>query len=107
MKKLLNSSKTPQTWVETRNLSPFAKRVYAVVAKIPKGKVMTYKQVAAKAGSPDASRAVGMLMKQNYNPNVPCHRVIRSDGKIGDYNRGGRDRKIEILREEGFKGLVK
>jgi methylated-DNA-[protein]-cysteine S-methyltransferase len=66
-----------------------------VVAKIPKGKVMTYKQVAARAGNPKAARAVGTLMAKNYNPTIPCHRVVRSDGKIGNYNQGGRDRKRE------------
>lgn len=83
--------------------SDFAKRVYAVVAKIPKGKTMTYKQVATKAGKPGAARAVGMFMMHNYNPHIPCHRVIRSDGKPCGYNRGGPSRKIEILREEGYR----
>lgn len=83
--------------------SDFAKRVYAVVANIPKGKTMTYKQVATKAGKPSAARAVGMFMMHNYNPNIPCHRVIRSDGKPAGYNRGGPDRKKEILHEEGYR----
>ena len=81
----------------------FSKKVYAVVAKIPKGKTMTYGQVAAKAGKPRAARAVGMLMSKNFNKKIPCHRVVRSDGKMGGYNRGGSERKLEILREEGFK----
>ena len=72
----------------------FSERVYAIVAKVPIGKVMTYKQVAAKAGSPNAARAVGNLMKNNYNPKIPCHRVVRSDGKIDNYNRGGSERKM-------------
>jgi O-6-methylguanine DNA methyltransferase len=79
----------------------FSSRVYAVVAKIPKGKTMTYKQVATKAGKPLAARAVGMLMSKNYNPKIPCHRVVRSDGKIGGYNRGGMMRKVKLLQEEG------
>ncbi len=81
--------------------SAFAKRVYAVVAKIPKGKVMTYKEVASKAGNPKAARAVGMYMKHNYRPNIPCHRVVRSDGKASGYNRGGYTKKLELLRGEG------
>ena len=81
--------------------SAFATRVYGVVSKIPKGKTMTYKQVATKAGSPNAARAVGMIMMHNYNPKVPCHRVIRSDGKPCGYNRGGPSRKVALLREEG------
>lgn len=79
----------------------FSEKVLDIVSKIPKGKTMTYKQVAAKAGSPNAARAVGTLMKGNYRPNVPCHRVIRSDGKIGDYNRGGREAKLTLLKKEG------
>ncbi len=78
----------------------FRDRVLAVVANIPKGKTMTYKQVAATAGNPGAARAVGSIMKTNFNPDIPCHRVIRSDGKPGEYNRGAA-RKIERLRKEG------
>ena len=81
--------------------SEFAKKVYAVVAKIPKGKTMTYKQVATKAGKPLAARAVGMFMMHNHNPKIPCHRVIRSDGKPSGYNRGGPNKKLAILRAEG------
>ncbi|MBI2623487.1 MAG: MGMT family protein [Candidatus Liptonbacteria bacterium] len=77
----------------------FKERVYAVVAKIPRGKVLTYKEVARRAGSPDASRAVGNILAKNFNPKIPCHRVIRSDGKLGGYNRGG-DLKREILERE-------
>src|SRR5579863_1732836 len=86
-----------------RFTSPFAKRVYAIVAKIPKGKVMTYGQVAKAAGKPGAARAVGSFMSHNYNPRIPCHRVVRADGKVGNYNRGGSARKLEILREEGYR----
>lgn len=82
-------------------MSSFSEKVYSVVAKIPKGQVLTYKQVAKKAGSPLAFRAVGNILNKNYNPNIPCHRVVRSDGKIGGYNRGAK-RKKEILNREGF-----
>jgi O-6-methylguanine DNA methyltransferase len=81
----------------------FSERVYRVVAAIPRGKTMTYKQVAAKAGNSGAARAVGTLMSKNYNPKIPCHRVIRSDGKLGNYNRGGPGRKAELLLEEAYK----
>lgn len=81
----------------------FKEKVLEVVKKIPKGQVLTYKQVAKKAGNEKAVRVVGNLMKANYNKNVPCHRVIRSDGKVGDYNRGGSKKKEEILRREGLK----
>jgi methylated-DNA-[protein]-cysteine S-methyltransferase len=79
----------------------FTEQVQDIVRKIPKGKTMTYKEVATRAGSSGAARAVGSIMKANYVKDIPCHRVIRSDGKIGDYNRGGRDRKIALLIQEG------
>lgn len=79
----------------------FAEKVYEVVRKIPKGKFMTYKEVAIKIGNPHAVRAVGTVLSKNYNPNIPCHRVIRSDGKMGGYNRGGVMTKLEILKREG------
>ena len=63
----------------------------------------SYKQVAARAGNPRAARAVGTLMSHNYDEAIPCHRVIRSDGKVGDYNRGGPSRKIELLLEEAYR----
>ena len=70
------------------------------VARIPRGRTMTYKEVAETAGHPGAYRAVGSVLKANHDPSVPCHRVIRSDGAIGEYNRGAR-RKRELLDEEG------
>ena len=79
--------------------STFADRVRAVVARIPKGETMTYRQVAERAGSPRAFRAVGNVLNKNYDPNIPCHRVVRSDGTTGGYNRGA-ERKREILQEE-------
>ena len=78
----------------------FAERVRAVVRKIPIGKTKTYKEVATAAGSAGAARAVGMIMKNNYDPTVPCHRVIRTDGKLGGYNRGGIEVKEKMLRDE-------
>lgn len=81
-------------------MNDFKSRVLKIVSGIPKGKTMTYGDVAKLAGSPGAARAVGSIMKQNYDPNVPCHRVIKSDGSLGQYNRGG-DKKREILKKEG------
>ncbi len=82
-------------------MKTFTDRVKDTVRKIPKGKIMTYKQVAIKSGNPNASRVVGSIMKKNYELDIPCHRVIRSDGKIGKYNRGGTKRKIALLKKEG------
>jgi len=71
-----------------------------MVRKIPKGKMLSYKEVAALAGNKNASRAVGSILKQNYNPQIPCHRVIRSDGTLGEYNHG-RKEKLRKLKAEG------
>ena len=79
----------------------FTEEVYKVVKKIPKGEVLTYKQVAEKTGKPSAYRAVGNALNKNRDGKVPCHRVIRSDGKIGGYAFGNMKKK-EILREEGY-----
>ena len=84
-------------------MKTFTEKVKEIVRKIPKGKVLTYKEVANKAGNPGAARAVGNIMRANYDKNIPCHRVIRSDGGMGGYNRGGVKRKLEILKKEGFR----
>lgn len=81
-------------------MKSFTENVLAVVKKIPKGKTLSYKQVAEKAGSKNAFRAVGSILKKNYRNDVPCHRVIKSNGETGEYNRG-KDNKIRILRKEG------
>ena len=82
-------------------MSDFKQKVLAIVRKIPKGKTMTYKEVAKLAGNMNASRAVGNIMAKNFDPSVPCHRVIKSDGTFGNYNRGGTNKKIAILKKEG------
>ncbi len=76
-----------------RTPKSFRAKVFALVKKIPKGKTMTYKQVAEKVGNPKAYRAVGNVLNTNYDPNIPCHRVVRSDGKVGGYNRGAEEKK--------------
>ena len=83
-------------------MKTFTEKVHAVVRQIPAGKVMTYQQVAKKAGNEKAYRAVANLMAKNYDPNIPCHRVIRSDGSLGGYNRGGIIAKQKILQKEGY-----
>jgi O-6-methylguanine DNA methyltransferase len=85
-----------------KNKKIFTHKVFAVVKKIPTGQVLTYKQVAELAGNPKACRAVGNILNKNYNPNIPCHRVIRSDGQSGGYNRGNK-KKEEVLKSEGVK----
>ena len=81
-------------------MTPFAQKIYKIVSKIPKGKVLTYKQVAKLAGRPKAYRAVGNILNKNRDPLVYCHRVIRSDGKIGGYN-SGTVKKTALLKKEG------
>ena len=83
-----------------RRMNTFKHKVFKIVQKIRRGKTLTYKEVAIRAGSPRAFRAVGNILNKNYDSKIPCHRVIRSDGKTGEYNRGAQ-RKIELLKNEG------
>lgn len=80
----------------------FADDVREAVRQIPKGETKSYAEVARAIGHPSAARAVGTIMKNNFDPTVPCHRVIRSDGTIGDYNRGGPEKKRALLKKEGY-----
>lgn len=82
-------------------ITKFQEKVYNIVKKIPKGQVLTYKQVAKLAGSSRANRAVGNALNRNPFKEVPCHRVIRSNGKIGGYARGTAE-KVIILKGEGY-----
>ena len=87
---------------------PFSQKVYEIVKKIPKGKVLTYLDVAELAGSSGAARAVGTAMKNNPDKStIPCHRVVGSNGTMNGYAFGGEAVKIDILKKEGveFKGL--
>lgn len=77
----------------------FRDRVLAVVRTIPTGTVCTYGEVAARAGNAQAARAVGAVLRTNYDPAIPCHRVVRSDGSLGGYNRGVEAKK-RILEKE-------
>lgn len=85
----------------------FAKKVYEQLRKVPKGKVTTYKILAAALGT-RAYRAVGSALKNNpYAPEVPCHRVVKSDGKVGGFmgKLTGEEvaKKIVMLRNEGVE----
>lgn len=82
------------------SVSNFRERVLSVVKKIPKGKTLSYKEVALKAGHPLAARAVGAIMRTNKDKSIPCHRVIKSDGTLGGYN-GIRGIKQKLLKSEG------
>ena len=78
----------------------FREKVLACVTAIPKGSVATYGFVAKQAGNSKAARAVGAILKTNFNPNIPCHRVIKSDGSLGEYNRGAVTKRA-LLKKEG------
>ncbi len=78
----------------------FKKKVLSVVRNIPRGRTMTYKEVARRAQNPKAYRAVGNILAKNFDMKIPCHRVVKSDGSFGNYNRGIKN-KIKLLRKEG------
>tara|TARA_Y100000590_G_scaffold430853_1_gene544979 strand:- start:349 stop:648 length:300 start_codon:yes stop_codon:yes gene_type:complete len=82
----------------------FEIKVWNEIKKIPKGKVKTYKQVAISIKKPNSARAVANACGKNpYSPEIPCHRVIRSNGSIGGYSgKGGRKSKVKILKKEGY-----
>lgn len=82
-------------------MKTFTEKVYEVVKNIPKGNTMTYKEVAVKIGNHRAFRAVGTALSKNFDKSIPCHRVIKTNGKMGGYNRGGENKKFQILRKEG------
>jgi O-6-methylguanine DNA methyltransferase len=69
-----------------------------LLKKFQKGVFLTYEQVAQKAGSPKAYRAVGNIL--NKSCNIPCHRVIKKDGRVGGYNKGV-NKKVSLLKREG------
>ena len=82
----------------------FQLKVWSYLKKIPKGKLKTYAQVAKAIGKPKAVRAVANAIGKNpFPPKIPCHRVIRSDGKLGGYSaKGGVKTKKKLLKNEGF-----
>jgi len=83
-------------------MTEFRRRVLSVVRRIPPGRVVTYGDVAALAGKPRASRAVGNIMRNCREPGVPCHRVIAAGGLLGGYG-GSLQLKRELLRAEGVE----
>jgi methylated-DNA-[protein]-cysteine S-methyltransferase len=83
-------------------MKTFNERCYAILKKVPKGKVTTYKALANKLKT-KAYRAVGNAMNKNpYAPKVPCHRVINANGKLGGFATGLKN-KIALLRKEGIQ----
>jgi len=82
-------------------LPPFSRKVLEACARIPLGETVSYGRLAARIGAPRAARAVGNVMARNPLPLViPCHRVVRSGGGLGNYG-GGTSLKERLLRQEG------
>ena len=86
--------------------SAFQALVYKATKRITEGRVTTYAAIAKAIGRPLAGRAVGNALNKNHFRPVPCHRVIRSDGLVGGFARGTKE-KIKILRREGVKIIHK
>ena len=86
------------------NGTKFQVRVWRYLAKIPRGSLKTYSQVAKGIGKPLSARAVANAIGKNpYAPKIPCHRVIRSDGSLGGYSgKGGIKTKKLLLKKEGI-----
>lgn len=80
----------------------FKEKVFVITKKIPKGKVSTYKEIARAIKNPKACRAVGNALNKNVNKSVPCYRVIKSDGSVGGFRWGSKE-KIKKLKREGVK----
>ncbi len=89
--------------IDAAHATQFQKKVWKALCKIPKGKTVTYAELAQKIGKPKAVRAVGTAVGKNpFAPEVPCHRVVRSDGTLGGYSgKGGVATKIKLLKTEG------
>lgn len=89
--------------LDSYNLTDFQKEVLRATLEIPKGEVRTYKQIAESIGHGGAYRAVGSALKKNpLAPMIPCHRVIKSSGELGNYSAGrGTATKRRMLLEEG------
>lgn len=84
-------------------MTDFRTEILALTDKIPRGKITTYKILAQKVGSPGASRACGNALNRNEKIiKTPCHRVVRSDGSIGGYVNGQKE-KIKLLEKEGVR----
>jgi len=92
-------------------MTMFSQKVIKIVKKIPRGKTLTYKEVAKKAGNEKAYRAVGNILNtyyrlciKNSSPTIPCHRVVRGDGKPGGYVLGEKKKSL-LLKKEVRAGL--
>ena len=93
----------PERFFDLRSVTEFERAVLLKALEIPQGEIRTYGWIAAQIGHPLAVRAVGSALRKNPVPVlIPCHRVVRSDGHIGQYALGGSDAKRIILAAEGI-----
>jgi O-6-methylguanine DNA methyltransferase len=82
---------------------PFSEKVLELTRKIPRDKVTTYSEIARALGKPQAGRAVGNTLRRNVCPDkIPCYRVVRSDGSVGGYSSGKKE-KIRRLERDGIR----
>src|SRR6202165_5638858 len=89
---------------DLRGLTPFSQAVLRKILDIPRGQVRPYGWIAREIGHPAAVRAVGTALANNPIPYfIPCHRVVRTDGQIGNYGGGGPEAKRAILNMEGVR----
>ncbi len=89
--------------IDLSGATPFQRRIYQRLQRIPAGRVVSYGDLADELGEPGAARAVGQAVGANPLPIiVPCHRVVRSDGRLGGYS-GGLQRKVALLSLEGVE----
>ncbi len=85
-----------------KNPQSFSEKCYKILRKVPRGKVTTYKNIAHALNS-KAYRAVGNAMNRNpYAPQVPCHRVVKTNGMVGGFASGTKN-KIKLLKQEGIE----
>lgn len=84
-----------------RTPTVFARRVLALLRRVPPGRVVTYGDLARLAGKPGAARAVGNIMREAREPGLPYHRVIAAGGRLGGYG-GHEGLKQALLRQEGL-----
>jgi O-6-methylguanine DNA methyltransferase len=99
--------KIPKDIIEKmKNYPDFYAKVWKACFKISAGKTLTYSQLAKNIRAPKAARAVGTALSKNpFAPTIPCHRVIRTDGKMGGYSAtGGIKKKLKMLKYEKETG---
>ena len=101
---MVKSNDKKQKFMKLKNGTKFEIKVWNSISKIPRGEVRTYKELAIQINRPKSARAVANACGKNpYPVKIPCHRVIRSDGKLGGYSgKGGTKTKKKLLKNEGY-----